>query len=143
MSSCNGGSQESNIRGLVDDCHGDGLSGFSRDNFPPRSLPSLPRKMSKTATKPESNERTKKTKSAVGAPSQLSQGTRNGKKAWRKHIDIDKVEEGLEMIRSEERVMGTALHNQPDKELFTVDVTGDEGGETLTTCARALSDDQD
>ena len=85
-------------------------------------------KMAKTTTKLELSQRTKKTKSAVGAPSQLSQTTRSGKRAWRKNIDIDHVEEGLEEIRSEERVMGTALHNQPDKDLFTVDVTGDDGG---------------
>ena len=87
--------------------------------------------MAKTTRKPEPRKQTKKTKSAVGAPSQLSQSTRSGKKAWRKNIDIDPVEEGLETIRSEERVVGTALHNQPDKDLFTVDVTGDDGGESL------------
>ena len=85
--------------------------------------------MAKTTTKPEPSKRTQKTKSAIGAPSQLSQTTRNSKKAWRKNIDIDHVEEGLEAIRSEERVLGTAVHNQPDQDLFTVDVAGDEGGE--------------
>ena len=84
--------------------------------------------MAETTTKPGPSKQTKKTKSAVGAPSQLSQRTRSGKRAWRKNVDIDNVEEGLEAIRSEERVIGTALHNQPDKDLFTVDVTGDEGG---------------
>ena len=79
--------------------------------------------------KAESSKQAKKIKSVVGAPSQLSQSTRKGKKAWRKNTDIDNVEEGLETIRSEERVLGTALHNQPNKDLFTVDVTGDEGGE--------------
>ncbi|KAF9781149.1 P60-like protein [Thelephora terrestris] len=83
--------------------------------------------MSRTTMKAESSKQAKKPKSAVGAPSQLSQNARKGKKAWRKNIDIDNVEEGLETIRSEERVLGTALHNQPDKDLFTVDVTGDEG----------------
>jgi nucleolar protein 53 len=84
--------------------------------------------MVKATTKAESSKQTKKTKSVIGAPSQLSQGARKGKKAWRKNIDIDNVEEGLETIRSEERVLGTALHNQPDKDLFAVDLTGDEGG---------------
>jgi nucleolar protein 53 len=91
-----------------------------------------------TATKPESSKRSKKTKSAVGAPSQLSQNTRQGKKAWRKNVDIDHVEEGLEAIRSEERVIGTALHNQLDKDLFTVDITGDEGGEPFETRLSSL-----
>lgn len=84
--------------------------------------------MAKTTMKAESSKQTKKPKSVVGAPSQLSQNTRKNKKAWRKHIDIDNVEEGLETIRSEERVLGTALHNQHDKDLFAIDVTGDEGG---------------
>ena len=87
--------------------------------------------MLKTRTKAESS---KKTKSVAGAPSQLSQNIRKGKKAWRKNIDIDHVEEGLETIRSEERVLGTALHNQPDKDLFAVDIAGDEGGELFATC---------
>jgi len=89
--------------------------------------------MAKTAMKAESSKQAKRVKSVVGAPSQLSQDTRKGKKAWRKNIDIDHVEEGLETIRSEERVLGTALHNQPDKDLFAVDTTGDEGGEPLAT----------
>ena len=87
--------------------------------------------MAKTVTKAELSKQTKRAKSAVGAPSQLSQSARKGKKAWRKNIDIDNVEEGLETIRTEERVLGTALHNQPDEDLFAVDVTGDEGGEFL------------
>lgn len=87
--------------------------------------------MAKTTTKREPGKQTKKTKSVVGAPSQLSQRSRTGKKAWRKHVDIDDFEEGLEAIRSEERVVGTALHNQPDGDLFTVDVAGDEGGGSL------------
>jgi nucleolar protein 53 len=84
--------------------------------------------MAKTTTKAEPSKQTKKSKSIVGAPSQLSQNTRKGKKAWRKNVDIDHVEEGLETIRSEERVLGTALHNQPDKDLFAIDIAGDEGG---------------
>ena len=45
-------------------------------------------------------------KSVVGAPSQRTQSSRKGKKAWRKHIDLDDVEQGLEEIRVEERVTG-------------------------------------
>ena len=90
--------------------------------------------MAKTTTKAEPSKGTKKTKSVVGAPSQLSQNNRKNKKAWRKNIDIDNVEEGLETIRSEERVLGTALHNQPDKDLFSIDIAGDEGGATLVAC---------
>ena len=45
-------------------------------------------------------------KSVVGAPSQRTQSSRKGKKAWRKHIDLDDVEQGLEEMRVEERVTG-------------------------------------
>jgi nucleolar protein 53 len=45
-------------------------------------------------------------KSAVGAPAQRTQSSRKGKKAWRKNVDIDEVEEGLEELRVEERVAG-------------------------------------
>jgi nucleolar protein 53 len=44
--------------------------------------------------------------SAIGAPSQRSQPSRKGKRAWRKYVDLDKVEEGLEELRVEERVTG-------------------------------------
>ncbi|KZT26047.1 tumor suppressor protein Gltscr2 [Neolentinus lepideus HHB14362 ss-1] len=68
----------------------------------------------------------KKTKSSVGAPSQLKQGSRKGKKAWRKNVDIEGVEEGLEGLRVEERVTGSALQKKKDEDLFLVDVRGDE-----------------
>ena len=98
--------------------------------FRPRSLitPHFPKTMAKTTPKAEPSTQAKKSKSAIGTPSQLSQNTRKGKKAWRTNIDIDNVEDGLETIRSEERVLGTALHNQPDKDLFAIDIAGDEGG---------------
>ena len=48
----------------------------------------------------------KNAKSVNGAPSQRAQASRKGKKAWRKNIDIDEVEEGLEELRVEERVTG-------------------------------------
>ncbi|KAL1685541.1 hypothetical protein GGG16DRAFT_66086 [Schizophyllum commune] len=70
---------------------------------------------------------TEKTRAArLGVPAQRSQGSRKGKRAWRKHIDIDDVEERLEERREEERVLGTAVHEQPDAGLFTIDTTGDE-----------------
>jgi len=45
-------------------------------------------------------------KKDFGAPSQHNQGSRKGKRAWRKNVDIDEVEEGLEGLRAEERVTG-------------------------------------
>lgn len=54
--------------------------------------------------------KTKKTvNSAVGAPSQRNQPSRKGKRAWRKNVDLDDVEEALEGLRGEERVHGRVL----------------------------------
>ena len=47
-----------------------------------------------------------KGKSAVGAPAQRTQGSRKGKRAWRKNVDLDEVEQGLEEVREEERQFG-------------------------------------
>jgi len=44
--------------------------------------------------------------SATGAPAQYNQSSRKGKKAWRKNIDTDAVEEQLEGARNEERMFG-------------------------------------
>ncbi|KAF9006987.1 ribosome biogenesis protein Nop53/GLTSCR2 [Cyathus striatus] len=68
----------------------------------------------------------KTAKSSVGAPSQLNQSSRKGKKAWRKNVDIQDVEQGLEDIRTEERVTGVALHKTQDRDLFQIDTTGDD-----------------
>ena len=42
----------------------------------------------------------------VGAPSQQNQPSRKGKRAWRKNVDIGRVEEKLEELREEERILG-------------------------------------
>ena len=42
----------------------------------------------------------------IGAPSQQSQPSRKGKRAWRKNVDIGEVEEKLEGLREEERILG-------------------------------------
>ena len=65
-------------------------------------------KISLSASKPVVK---KPNASSIGAPSQLAQSTRKGKKAWRKNIDIQPVEEGLESLRSEERVIGCVEFN--------------------------------
>lgn len=56
--------------------------------------------------KSSSSKASDKKKSSIGAPSQPSQSSRKGKKAWRKNVDIEEVEQGLEEIRAEERVIG-------------------------------------
>ena len=90
----------------------------------------------------------KRSRSAIGAPSQHNQSSRKGKKAWRKNVDIGEVEQGLEGLRQEERVTGysillfnsflpissdlklysTILQKIKDSDLFTVDLTGDDQG---------------
>ncbi len=44
--------------------------------------------------------------SIVGAPAQHNQSSRKGKKAWRKNVDIEDLEEKLEGLREEERTLG-------------------------------------
>ncbi|EIW79440.1 P60-like protein [Coniophora puteana RWD-64-598 SS2] len=65
-------------------------------------------------------------KADVGAPAQLSQSSRKGKRAWRKNIDIQPIERGMESLRKEERIIGTTLQHQSDDQLFTIDVKGDD-----------------
>ncbi|KAJ7484552.1 hypothetical protein FB451DRAFT_87371 [Mycena latifolia] len=65
-------------------------------------------------------------RSALGAPSQHNQPSRKGKKAWRKNVDIQDVEAGIEELRAEERATGTFLHKQADDQLFVIDVKGDD-----------------
>ncbi|KAF8180339.1 DIL domain-containing protein [Mycena galopus ATCC 62051] len=62
----------------------------------------------------QSQAPTKSARFAVGAPSQHNQPSRKGKKAWRKNVDLQEVEEGFEELRVEERATGTFLHKQQD-----------------------------
>ncbi|KAG0226513.1 ribosome biogenesis protein Nop53/GLTSCR2 [Mortierella sp. GBAus27b] len=52
-------------------------------------------------------------------------GSRKGKKAWRKNVDITDVETNLEELRAEERTTGGKVHQQPNDALFVVDIKGD------------------
>ncbi|EAU83781.2 hypothetical protein CC1G_07516 [Coprinopsis cinerea okayama7 len=82
---------------------------------------------SKVSTTTKASSTTKgPSKLPNGAPSQLNQSSRKGKKAWRKNVDIQDVERGLEEMRGEERVVGTALQNLKDSDLFEIDVKGDD-----------------
>lgn len=49
----------------------------------------------------------KSARSSLGAPAQHNQPSRKGKKAWRKNVDIQDVEEGIEELRAEERATGS------------------------------------
>lgn len=39
--------------------------------------------------------------STIAAPQQHKQPSRKGKKAWRKHVDVSQIQEGLENARQE------------------------------------------
>ncbi|KAF9461790.1 ribosome biogenesis protein Nop53/GLTSCR2 [Collybia nuda] len=67
----------------------------------------------------------KGSRSATGAPSQHNQASRKGKRSWRKNVDIEDVEEGLEGMRAEERITGTILQKTQNSDLFQIDVKGD------------------
>ncbi|TFY75765.1 hypothetical protein EWM64_g8248 [Hericium alpestre] len=73
-----------------------------------------------------STAKKQKSASALGAPAQHNQSSRKGKKAWRKNVDMDGVEEQLEETRHEERLFGTALKHKKDEDIFVVDTKGDE-----------------
>lgn len=63
----------------------------------------------------------------IDRPAQRTQPSRKGKKAWRKHIDIDDIQEGLEESRKLERQYGTKdISKVKENELFTVDTAGDD-----------------
>ena len=68
-------------------------------------------KMTSVSSKKTSDAKGKKpTRSAVGAPSQHNQSSRRGKRAWRKNVNIEDVEDLLEGMRAEERVVGYVIH---------------------------------
>lgn len=73
----------------------------------------------------------------IGAPAQLSQTSRKGKKAWRKNVDIRPVEQALEAQRAEERLTGGSYSKKTDGDLFTIDTTGDVEGKLYTLAGRA------
>jgi nucleolar protein 53 len=56
----------------------------------------------KTFTKVLSSfQTTEEMASVTQPPRQFKQPSRKGKKAWRKHVDITEVQEGLEAVRGE------------------------------------------
>lgn len=63
------------------------------------------------------------TMSNIGAPSQHSQSSRKGKKAWRKNIDVTAVQDGLDNLR-DEMIAGGPMSEKKDDDLFAVDTAG-------------------
>ncbi|KAG8761863.1 hypothetical protein FRC11_012674 [Ceratobasidium sp. 423] len=95
----------------------------TRAQYHPLSKAALARKRAMAIS---TVNRVNKVKSRYGAPSQSSQSTRKGKKAWRKNVDIEEVEDRLEGLRDEERETGGPVHEKSNTELFSIDVHGDE-----------------
>lgn len=55
------------------------------------------------------------------------QTSRKGKKAWRKNIDLEELNEGLDTARENERQFGSKTLEQAGDALFTVDTAGTSG----------------
>jgi len=66
---------------------------------------------SSSRVNPKSRKAQKKSaRSVLGTPAQRNQSSRKGKRTWRKNVDIEDVEEGLEEMRVEERITGSVLY---------------------------------
>lgn len=63
--------------------------------------------------------------SSKSAPQQHKQPSRKGKKAWRKNVDIEEVQHGLDALR-EQIIQGGPVAEKPSEELFALDTTGSE-----------------
>ncbi|EPX73155.1 rRNA processing protein Rrp16 [Schizosaccharomyces octosporus yFS286] len=59
------------------------------------------------------------------APSQYKQKSRKNKSSWRKHIDLEDVEGGLQVAREEE-IRGDDVSKKSNDSLFVVDTFGDD-----------------
>ncbi|CEP21316.1 unnamed protein product [Cyberlindnera jadinii] len=64
--------------------------------------------------------------SSLNRPQQKKQPSRKGKKAWRKNIDIDDIEQAIEERRDEVIAFGEHADDLDHDKLFTIDVAGDE-----------------
>ncbi|KAJ1656097.1 hypothetical protein IWQ61_004266 [Dispira simplex] len=63
---------------------------------------------------------------SAGTPLKISDhGSRKGKKAWRKNIDVNDVQEALHDLRAEEELGGGKLETRENEKLFTIDTDGD------------------
>ncbi|QRW13313.1 Nop53 (60S ribosomal biogenesis) [Ceratobasidium sp. AG-Ba] len=93
--------------------------------YRPLSKAALARKRAMAISTVNRVNKLKSSKSRYGAPAQKAQATRKGKKAWRKNVDIEDVEDTLEDLREEERITGGPVHAKSNAELFEIDVHGD------------------
>ncbi|CAG8484571.1 8492_t:CDS:10 [Diversispora eburnea] len=81
--------------------------------------------------------------STVSTDSPVKKSTRpsrKGKKAWRKNVDITDIEETLDGIRAEERLLGGKIQDIPSEKLFFLDTKGD-AQEKLSRKKNSSNDD--
>ncbi|KAG7193683.1 uncharacterized protein KQ657_000370 [Scheffersomyces spartinae] len=64
--------------------------------------------------------------SAIGRPQTKSQSSRKGKKAWRKNIDLEDVEKGIESARERQISLGEQANDDGELD-FVIDTSGDGG----------------
>ena len=60
----------------------------------------------------------------MAAPATYKQPSRKGKKAWRKNVDINEIQHGLEEVR-DEVIKGGVIAEKESNELFATDTAGD------------------
>ncbi|TPX74991.1 hypothetical protein CcCBS67573_g03751 [Chytriomyces confervae] len=53
-------------------------------------------------------------------------GSRKGKKAWKKNVDISQIEDAITQISNEKRLTGSAIVDKANDSLFTIDKKGSE-----------------
>ncbi|KAJ1974810.1 hypothetical protein H4R35_003438 [Dimargaris xerosporica] len=70
------------------------------------------------------------------------QRSRKGKKAWRKNIDLNDIETGLENSRADERLGGGKLHERANEALFQIDTGGDDKVRQKATAIKPLKIDE-
>ncbi|ODH49903.1 hypothetical protein GX48_03992 [Paracoccidioides brasiliensis] len=78
---------------------------------------------------------------AIGAPHQYKQPSRNGKKAWRKHVDVTEVDACLQRVREEE-IEGGVIAELPSDDLFIIDSKGSDEIQRKVKSTKALKCDE-
>lgn len=78
---------------------------------------------------------------AVLPPATHRQPSRKGKRAWRKNVDLDELQHGLESVR-DEVIQGGVIAEKPAEELFLVDAAGDAHVERQQQSKKLLKADE-
>lgn len=77
----------------------------------------------------------------ISRPQQHSQPSRKGKRAWRKNVDLNDLETGLEELR-EEVIKGGPVSEKASSELFITDTAGSDQIRSKYTVGRKLKADE-